>query len=67
MVGVGGSQLRGQGTGGKDGTGLSPLPSGLQHCCRLIGDFPLDVPYSGGWQLCVVRELPLDVCGPGLN
>ena len=30
---------------------LSPLPSGLQHCCRLIGDFPFDVPYSGGWQL----------------
>ena len=31
-----GSGLRIQGTGGKDGTVLSPLPSGLQHCCSLI-------------------------------
>ena len=30
------SGLRIQVTGGKDGTGLSPLPSGLQHYCRLI-------------------------------
>ena len=30
------SELRRQGTGGKDGTGLSLLPSGLGHCCRLI-------------------------------
>ena len=30
------SGLRGQGTGGKDGTVPSPLPSGLLHCCRLI-------------------------------
>ena len=49
--GSGGVRAKMTGTGGKDGTGLSPLPSGLQHCCRLIGDFPFDVPYSGGWQL----------------
>ena len=61
------SELRWQETGGKNGTGLSPLPSGLPHCCRLIWDFPFDVPYSGGWQLCLVRVLPLEVCGSGLN
>ena len=40
------SELRWQETRGRDGTVLSPLPSGLQHCCRLIWDFPFYVPYS---------------------
>ena len=68
---VGGSDgVRAKMTGHwRDGAGLSPLPSGLQRCCRLIWDFPFDVPYhqSGGWQLCLIRVLPLEVCGSGLN
>ena len=61
------SELRWQETGGKNGTGLSPLPSGLQHCCRLIWDFSFDVCYNGGWRLYLVRVLLLEVCGSGLN
>ena len=65
--GSGGVRANMTGTGGKDGTGLSPLPSGLQQCCRLIRDFPLMSPTVEDGGFVWLRVLPLQVCGSGLN